>query len=77
MPDMAKKKTPGGRGRKPQGRAPAFTVFARLPVELGEAFEAYLASLRPRPTATAALEMFIEEGLARVGFWPRREGEGN
>lgn len=65
---MAKKKPKGG--DKPT-RAPNYTVFARISPELGEAFEAYIASLRPRPTATSVLEMFVEEGLAKVGFWPR------
>lgn len=69
---MGKKK--GGNGGKPPKRSPAYTVFARLSVELGGALDAYIASLRPRPTLTSVLEVFIEEGLKRVGFWPPKEG---
>lgn len=64
------KKKPTDEGKKPHGRSPNYTVFARVPPELGEALEAYISSLRPRPSMTAVLTSFIEDGLAKVGFWP-------
>lgn len=74
---MAKKKQP--KGAKPQNRSPAYTIFARVPPELGEAFEAYLDSLEPRPKATGAVALAIREFLSRRGFWPptstQQEGE--
>jgi hypothetical protein len=66
---MAKKKSKSG-GEKPN-RSPSYTVFARIPPELGEAFEAYISSLRPKPTATAVLQVCIEEFLKEKGFWPK------
>lgn len=68
MPDMAKKK-PSKQGDG-KGRSPAYVVFARVPPELGAAFEAYLESLRPKPSATAAIVLSLEEFLAQRGFWP-------
>ncbi len=43
---------------------------ARLPDPLADALEAYLASLRPAPTATAVTLVALEEFLERKGFWP-------
>lgn len=37
---------------------------------LAGALTAYLNSLRPKPTRTAAVSVALEEFLARVGFWP-------
>jgi hypothetical protein len=45
-------------------------INARLPDPLADALEAYLASLRPAPTATAVTLVAIEEFLERKGFWP-------
>lgn len=69
IPDMAKKK-PNGPGRPATGRKPTITIYARVRPELGEALEAYLASLRPRPTGTAVLEAALEDFLQGKGFWP-------
>jgi hypothetical protein len=63
---MAKKKPAGD---KPN-RTPNYTVFARISPELGEAFDAYVNSLRPKPTATSVLQVCIEEFLKEKGFWP-------
>ena len=74
---MGKKRTKSG-GEEPksgkQNRSPNYTVFARIPPELGAAFEAYINSLRPKPTTTSVIQTFIEDGLERVGFWPPKGG---
>jgi hypothetical protein len=66
MPGMTKKNS----NQKPRGRRPAYTVYARISPELGEAFEQFLASRRPKPTLTSAVEMAIEELLKSEGLWP-------
>jgi hypothetical protein len=37
---------------------------------ISEALDSYLASLKPQPTTTAVLELFIEECLQRRGYLP-------
>ena len=71
IPRMAKKK-PGKAGES-QGRSPSYTLFTRIPPELGAALEAYVKSLKPRPSITAAVETFLEECLTARGFWPPSE----
>ncbi len=66
---MAKKKPPSA-GNSGQGRSPAYTVYARVPPDLGAAFEAYLNSLKPKPKATAAVILALEMLLTSEGFWP-------
>lgn len=63
------KKPPADEPKKGQGRSPFYQVYARIRPDLGEAFERYLASLRPRLKNTAALEFMFEEFLAARGFW--------
>lgn len=69
---MAKKPLKGD--HKPN-RSPAYTVFARIPPELGAALDAFVNSLRPKPTATSVLQVCIEEFLKQKGFWPPKEEE--
>lgn len=66
---VSKKKKPSDSGQPPS-RSPAYTLFARVRPELGRAWEAYLSSLRPKPTAVSAVELMMEEFLQQQGFWP-------
>lgn len=66
--NMAKKKP---QGKKPN-RAPNYPLFIRIPPELGEAFDEYVASLRPTPTMTKVVQMLIENYLSEAGVWPRQ-----
>jgi hypothetical protein len=56
--------------RKPQNRAPAYVLYARIDPKLGEAFERYLAVTKPTPTATSAVELALERLLEAAGLWP-------
>jgi hypothetical protein len=44
---------------------------------LSEALEAYLDTLRPRPTTTAIMITALEDFLAEKGFWPPKKGGAN
>jgi len=72
MPTMSKQ----AKGGRPAPRRPTKTVFVRLAAELAEAVEAYLASLRPRPTLTGLVGVALEEFLERRGCWPRPQEKG-
>jgi hypothetical protein len=67
----------GGESRKPN-RSPSYTIYARIRPDLGEAFERYLNSLRPKPTQVKALEALLEDALGELGFWtaPGAEDDG-
>jgi hypothetical protein len=65
MADKDKKKRPG---RPATGRSPSVTVFARVPPPLADLLEAYLDSLRPRPTTTAVVVAALEDFLAARGY---------
>lgn len=65
---MSKKKPPGEGGA--QKRSPAVTVYARLPPELGKAFNRHIDTLRPRASAQAVVEMLVERWLTEEGKWP-------
>lgn len=41
-----------------------------LPKQLREAFDTYIESLKPKPSATSAAAVAIEEFLEKRGFWP-------
>jgi hypothetical protein len=43
--------------------------------EIVEALRAYLASVRPRTTKTASVEVALEEFLRARGFWPPGVGQ--
>jgi hypothetical protein len=45
-----------------------YAVFARINPRVGKLWEKYLREARPKPTATSALELAIEEFLAKRGF---------
>jgi hypothetical protein len=66
---MSKDKDKKGRGRPATGRTPSVTIFARVPPPLAEALEAYLDSLRPKPTTTAIVITALEDFLAAKGYW--------
>jgi hypothetical protein len=81
---VSKKRSTSGAGegsdpseRKPQGRSPAFTVFVRIPLDLGEALERYVDETRPKPTTTSAVTLAIEELLRKAGFWPPPPGSSS
>ena len=44
-----------------------------LEPELGEALDAYLGSLRLRPSTKTVVEVAIKDYLAAQGFWPPKE----
>lgn len=69
MAGMSKKK-------RPQRRSPAFILYVRINPLLGAALEQYIESLRPQPSLTSTVETFLEDSLARAGFWPTPDGEG-
>ena len=78
IPDMGKKKKKKPEKGTPQGRTPGYTVFARVPPELGAALEACIKALKPKPTITSAVQDALEEWLKARGFWPpaeTKEGE--
>jgi hypothetical protein len=70
---MAKKK-PKGDGVPKPNRSPSYSLYARISPELGEALNRYVDSLRPRPSLASVLEVFIEDSLAKAGFWPEQKG---
>jgi hypothetical protein len=71
MLDMAKKK-PG----RPK-RSPAYTLYARIDLKVGEALEAYLQSLELKPTTAAVVELALKRYLVEEGFFPgRSQDEG-
>jgi hypothetical protein len=63
---MAKKKSE----QEKASRAKKYILYVTLPPALGQAFEAYLASTRPRTDKSAAAEVAMEDFLAPRGFWP-------
>jgi hypothetical protein len=64
-----------GRGRPATGRTPSVTIFARVPPALSEALDAYLESLRPKPTTTGVMIAALEDFLQAKGFWPVKGGK--
>jgi hypothetical protein len=70
---MSQKKDKKPRGRPATGRTPSITIFARVPPQLAEALEAYLDSLRPKPSTTAVVIAALEDFLQAKGFWPLKE----
>jgi hypothetical protein len=70
IPIMGRKQKPPADGpKKGQGRSPFYQVYVRIRPDLGVAFERYLATLRPRSSNTAVVEVMFEEFLASRGFW--------
>ncbi len=67
LPVMANNKKKPGR---PKGRKPTYALYARIKPALGKAFEAYIESIQPRTSATAVIEMIVEQYLTSVGHWP-------
>lgn len=62
--------------KKGQNRSPAVTIFARIDVGTGKDFLKYVDSIRPKTTATAVIEMLIEEHLQKLkaaGLWPPQQ----
>ena len=77
IPDMAshKKKRPGP--PPSGGRRPAYTLYCRIEPALGAAFDRYLSETRPKPTATSAVELALENLLTAAGYWPPSEEGGD
>lgn len=67
---MARKKTSKGGGGKKPNRTPAYTIYVRVPPQMGEALEAFISAQHLPTTLTgvvqAALARYLEEG----GHWP-------
>lgn len=63
---MAKKKKPG----RPAGRTPKYTVYAKIPVDLGKALDAYLDSDELGPSLTSVVTVALRAFLTEKGFWP-------
>jgi hypothetical protein len=70
---MSQKKDKKNPGRPATGRTPSVTIFSRVPPPLAEALEAYLDSLRPKPSTTAVVIAALEDFLQEKGFWPPKE----
>jgi hypothetical protein len=74
--EMAKKKRskpmPNQTAQRPPRTGRAVNVW--LPEDLGAAMDAYVASLRLRPTITSLICVALEEYLARQGHWPETSG---
>ena len=72
--DMAKKKIHGEKKSVSQTRTKPNRAGAPrnfwFPAELNDAIEEYLSSLKPSPTATAAVILALQEFLEERGFWP-------
>jgi len=51
-------------------RAPPITLCAGVDPDLGQAFNEYVDSLRPKTTTHAVIEMLIERYLTESGMWP-------
>lgn len=73
MLGMKDKKKTGKPGRPATGRTPVFSLHVGIKPALGEALEAYVASIVPKTTLRAVTEMFLEESLRKIGFWPPPE----
>lgn len=56
-------------GRPPADPPKGKRMSLRLRADLDESLTAYLDSLRPRPTDTAAIEAALEDFLRAKGFW--------
>lgn len=65
----APKRKPG----RPRGRKKTVPYQLRILPELAAALDDYIASRRPRTSANAVLEAFVEDSLTRAGFWPRKK----
>ena len=61
IPAMKKKK-------EPQGRSPAYMLYARINPALGKAFEELRG--RNRRTIKAEIETILEKHLTEAGLWP-------
>jgi hypothetical protein len=59
------------RGR-PKLRQASYSLYVRVPPELGEALEQYQRSLRIRPALTSIAEVALQDFLKAEGFWPPR-----
>ncbi len=67
MPVMAKRGRPPKKEGGSRNGAP-LNVWIR--VGIIRQLEAYLASLRPKPTKTEVVEVALEDFLKSHGFWP-------
>jgi hypothetical protein len=76
LPGMPKKKPRGGK-RKPQGRSPAYVVFARVDPRLGEVLEDVVETTRPKTDKTAIVEAALEMYFTSLGKWPPAEEGGD
>jgi hypothetical protein len=68
-----------GKKKKPQGRSPAYVVYARIDPAIGAALDRYMESLEAAPSMKASLEAALKHFLKAKGFWPPPappEGEG-
>ncbi len=68
MLNVAKKKTITEPTANEPKERPGYPLFARLDDRLGAALDAYLNSVRPRPTKTTVVEMLLEDFLTKEGF---------
>lgn len=68
---MAKKKP---KGDEESNSPSSYTVYVRIDPALGEAFDAEIKTMRPKPSARAVVEMLIEEWLKSRKAWPPKEG---
>jgi hypothetical protein len=63
------KKKPGKPGRPP-GRKPTAPIFARIDLDLFQAWHDHVERLKPKTTINAMVALAIEEYLRSKGDWP-------
>lgn len=69
LPDMGSRKEPKKQGRPP-GRKLTAPLYARADPALVHAFNEYVEKLRPKTSASAVIEMLVEQLLEKEGLWP-------
>jgi hypothetical protein len=69
MPGMSSKK-PNRKPGRPQGKRQTAPLYARVDPRLADAFNGHVDTLRPKTSASAVIEMLIEQFLSEAGKWP-------
>jgi len=64
---MAKKRS------KTSGSKNLYTLYVRVPIELGEAMEKFCQQSRPETNITGAVKFALEKLLEEHGLWPPPE----
>lgn len=74
IPRMGKKQPEPAPEKQPApNRADAGSLYVQMNQALRDALDAYIASLRPKPSMKAVIVQWIEDQLREAGFWPPPE----